>query len=91
MIFFSQIINAELDKIDGNILRLQNLVVLNLSENKLKSIPPHLDLLQNLKDLNVSKNNLGPSNDWRWMSSKCMQEKLVSLDLSSNEVSWFLI
>ena len=74
---------------DRQILRLQNLKILNLSDNLLTTLPQELGSLPNLVELDLSNNKLGccPSSRWSWLSRNNISKNLRSLNLSYNEVS----
>lgn len=73
---------------DRQILKLQSLKVLNLSQNQLTSIPQELGGLPNLQELNLSDNLLGksPISKWLWLNGLNISKTLQSLNLSSNQV-----
>lgn len=73
---------------DRQILKLQSLRILNLSQNQLSSIPQELGNLPNLQELNLSDNLLGknPMTKWTWLNGLKISKTLVSLNLSSNQV-----
>lgn len=74
---------------DRNILKLQNLRILNLSNNCINSLPKDLGNLPNLQELNVSQNKLHkcPKTKWTWMDQLKLGKNLKLLDLSSNELT----
>ncbi|KAJ8672902.1 hypothetical protein QAD02_004163 [Eretmocerus hayati] len=74
---------------DRQILKLQGLRILNLSENQLTNIPHELGMLPNLQELNLSDNLLGkgPINKWSWMSGVNISKSLCLLNLNSNQMT----
>ena len=77
---------------DRNILKLQNLRILNLSNNQITSLPKDLGSLPNLQELNLAQNLIGksPESKWVWMDGVHISKNLKLLDLSSNEVNIIL-
>lgn len=73
---------------DRNILKLQHLRVLNLSDNHITSLPKDLGTLPNLQELNLAQNLLFkcPKTKWIWMEQLSVSKHLKLLDLSSNQV-----
>lgn len=73
---------------DRQILKLQNLRILNLSHNNLTSLPNELGSLPNLQELILSNNKLGlnPVSKWSWLTGTHAKKKLRLLNLSSNQV-----
>lgn len=73
---------------DRQILKLQSLRILNLSQNQLTSIPQELGALPNLQELNLSDNLLGknPISKWSWLNGLNISKTLRSLNLNSNQV-----
>ncbi|XP_012272079.1 leucine-rich repeat protein 1 [Orussus abietinus] len=74
---------------DRQILRLQCLRVLNLSDNQISALPKELDLLKNLQELNLANNLLGsaPLSRWAWLNGESMRHGLRLLDISSNNIA----
>lgn len=74
---------------DRQILRLQSLRVLDLSDNKLSYLPKELGTLPHLQRLLLSQNNLGKStkSKWAWLEQTAIKHNLHLLDISSNSVS----
>lgn len=72
---------------DRNILKLQNLRILDLSDNQITSLPKDLGSLPNLQELNLAQNLIGkaPQSKWAWMDGIHISKNLKLLDLSSNE------
>lgn len=73
---------------DRNILKLQHLRVLNLSDNQITSLPKDLGTLPNLQELNLAQNKLHkcPNTKWIWMEQVNVSKNLKLLDISSNGV-----
>lgn len=73
---------------DRNILKLQHLRVLNLSDNHITSLPKDLGTLPNLQELNLAQNLLFkcPKTKWIWMEQLSVSKHLKLLDLSSNQL-----
>lgn len=74
--------------IDAQILALNNLQILNMSNNHIEHLPKRLGDLP-LTQLDLSNNRLAKSNlgDWDWLDKQRIKSSLHSLNLSSNEVS----
>ena len=70
-----QLEHAELDK-------LENLVSLKLSNNKIRSIPPNFDTFKALRTLSLSSNSL-----IELPACVCEIKTIVDLDISFNEIS----
>jgi len=77
---------------DRQILRLQNLRVLDLSDNKISFLPKELGTLPHLQHLVLSRNQFGksPGFKWAWLESAPIKNSLLILDLSDNFVSYIL-
>ncbi|XP_034935086.1 leucine-rich repeat protein 1-like isoform X2 [Chelonus insularis] len=75
---------------DRQILRLQSLRILNLSNNFIERLPTELGvLLPHLVELNLSQNRLGQCNNrtkWLWLNGVNITKSLRLLDLSSNQI-----
>lgn len=73
---------------DRQILKLQNLIVLNLTENQLTSLPQELGELPCLQELHLSNNQLGkkPVSKWSWICGNKITKNLRLLNLNSNKV-----
>lgn len=71
---------------DRQILRLQSLRILNLSNNQISSVPKELGLLQHLQELNLSQNRLDKAVKWVWLDQPAIKNNLKLLDISSNMV-----
>ncbi|XP_015187050.1 PREDICTED: leucine-rich repeat protein 1 isoform X2 [Polistes dominula] len=71
---------------DLQILRLNNLKVLNLSNNQIRSLPKDLGSMQHLQELILSGNRLGKdaNTKWDWLDQDNIKKNLCLLDLSSN-------
>lgn len=88
--FCSQINSIRKYSIDSQILSLNNLQILNLSDNRIENIPERLGDLP-LVQLDLSKNLLGKSspNDWKWANKLRIKSSLQNINLSHNDVSNF--
>lgn len=71
---------------DRQILRLQSLRILNLSENQITSLPKELGSLRHLQELNLSQNCLHKAIKWTWLDQVAVQSNLKLLDISNNLV-----
>ncbi|XP_011304389.1 leucine-rich repeat protein 1 [Fopius arisanus] len=83
------IVGLERKSFDRQILKLHRLRVLNLSDNKITSLPRELGALSCLTELIVANNGLGHvgKNKWSWMSEGSLSRTLKLLDLSGNELT----
>ena len=74
---------------DRQILRLQSLRILDLSDNNISYLPKELGTLPHLQQLLLSQNNLGksPKSKWTWLEQTAIKHNLHFLDISSNLVS----
>lgn len=90
-IFFSfplKINDIRKHSIDGQILNLINLRVLNLSNNRIERIPKRLGEMP-LVQLDLSSNHLFKSSfftDWDWADNPTIQNALQTLNLGDNQV-----
>jgi len=77
---------------DRQILRLQSLRILDLSDNKLSYLPKEVGTLPHLQQLILSQNNLGKSSrsKWAWLEQTAIKHNLHFLDISSNSVSYII-
>nr|CAD7402550.1 unnamed protein product [Timema cristinae] len=74
-------------RFDERLLRLSKLQELNLSHNKLTSLPEALGMMPCLKILHLENNCLGENIfDWRWMNGSHIAKTLRLLDLSDNKM-----
>lgn len=75
---------------DRQILRLDQLRLLDLSKNCIRSLPAELGTLPNLAELILAENQLGksPKTSWTWLNGDAIKKKLVTLDLGKNELTW---
>lgn len=80
-----QISDLGLHRFPSNILRLQNLSAINLSDNNLTELPAGLGSLP-LKDINFAQNKLGSSN-FAWLRQDTVRTTLTSINLCDNEVA----
>ncbi|XP_033324479.1 leucine-rich repeat 47 isoform X2 [Megalopta genalis] len=69
---------------DRQILRLQSLRILNLSNNRISSLPKELGSLQHLQELNLSQNCLDKAVKWVWLDQPAIKNNLKLLDISDN-------
>ncbi|XP_076243053.1 leucine-rich repeat 47 isoform X2 [Calliopsis andreniformis] len=72
---------------DRQILKLQSLRILNLSDNQITSLPKELGLLQHLQELHLSQNRLDKAIKWTWLDQIAIQSNLKLLDISNNLLS----
>ncbi|XP_077281852.1 leucine-rich repeat 47 [Temnothorax americanus] len=86
-----QLILRGLDRksFDRQILRLQSLKFLDLSDNKLSYLPREVGALPNLQRLVLSRNNLGksPGSKWAWLEQTAVKRTLRFLDISDNSLT----
>lgn len=71
---------------DRQILRLQSLRVLDLSNNQISSIPTELGALEHLQELILSQNRLSKALKWTWLEQTAIKTNLKLLDISDNSV-----
>ncbi|KOC65409.1 Leucine-rich repeat protein 1 [Habropoda laboriosa] len=69
---------------DRQILRLQSLRILNLSNNLISSLPKELGTLHHLQELILSKNRLDKVTKWAWLDQVAIRSNLKLLDISNN-------
>ncbi|XP_033205001.1 leucine-rich repeat 47 [Bombus vancouverensis nearcticus] len=69
---------------DRQILRLQSLRILNLSNNQISSLPNELGTLQHLQELILSQNRLDRAFKWVWLNQVAIRSNLKLLDISNN-------
>ena len=77
---------------DRQILRLQSLRILDLSENQISSLPREVGFMPNLQELYLSHNRFGNaerSTSWSWMHGEHIRRNLRHLDLTGNNVRFF--
>ena len=81
-----KIIDINLKLFDKRILALSHLVMLELTENCISTIPDSFESLSNLKELNLSKNeiNILPMKFFHCPTIRC----LLLLDLSGNQLKF---
>jgi len=74
---------------DRQILHLQSLRILDLSDNKIFYLPKEMGTLPHLQQLLLSQNNLGksPRSKWAWLEQTAIKHNLHFLDISNNSVS----
>ncbi|XP_011643509.1 leucine-rich repeat protein 1 [Pogonomyrmex barbatus] len=86
-----QLILSGLDRksFDRQILYLQSLKHLDLSDNKIPFLPKELGTLPNLQNLLLARNNFGKSSrsKWTWLEQTPIQNSLRFLDLSGNSLT----
>lgn len=78
--------------IDSQILSLNNLQILNMSNNCIEHLPKRLGDLR-LVQLDLSGNKLANtnSNDWDWLDGSSIKSTLQTLNLSDNSVKLTII
>lgn len=83
-----QLTNLLIKSLDDKIVKLNNLQILDLSDNKLTCLPHEVKNL-GLQELYIGNNQLGktPSSEWLWLKDGKIVETLCLLDLSSNQVN----
>ncbi|XP_011881455.1 PREDICTED: leucine-rich repeat protein 1-like [Vollenhovia emeryi] len=71
---------------DRQILCLQSLRILDLSNNNISYLPKELGTLPHLQQLLLSNNNLGksPRSKWAWLEQTAIKHNLYFLDISGN-------
>lgn len=69
---------------DRQILKLQSLRILNLSNNQISSLPKELGTLQHLQELILSQNRLDRALKWLWLDQVAIRSNLKLLDISNN-------
>ncbi|XP_029661432.1 leucine-rich repeat protein 1 [Formica exsecta] len=83
-----QLVLSGLDRksFDRQILTLQSLRFLDLSNNKISFLPKELGTLPHLQALNLSCNNLGKSvrSKWAWLEQTALRNNLDFLNISNN-------
>ncbi|XP_050466544.1 leucine-rich repeat protein 1 [Cataglyphis hispanica] len=83
-----QLVLSGLDRksFDRQILTLQSLRFLDLSNNKISFLPKELGTLPHLQALDLSYNNLGKSvqSKWAWLEQIALRSNLNFLNLSNN-------
>ena len=75
-----------LQKFDSRILKLRHLNTLDLSGNKLSSLPDSLETLENLRCLNLSHNQIQLFPEC--ITRGACAERLRVVDLSSNQITY---
>lgn len=81
------IVGLDRKSFDLQILKLNCLKVLNLSNNKISSLPKEVGTLPHLQELILSQNQLGKDAarfKWAWMDQNNIRNTLCLLDLSDN-------
>ncbi|KAK2574944.1 hypothetical protein KPH14_008709 [Odynerus spinipes] len=80
------IVGLDRKSFDLQILKLNCLKVLNLSNNQVTSLPKDLGTLPHLRELILSQNQLGKAtlSKWAWLDQNNIRSTLCLLDLSSN-------
>ncbi|XP_076753627.1 leucine-rich repeat 47 [Xylocopa sonorina] len=69
---------------DRQILKLQSLRILNLSNNQISSLPKELGTLHHLQELILSENRLHKTLKWVWLDQAAIRSSLKLLDISNN-------
>lgn len=82
------IVGLQRKSFDRQILRLDQLRVLDLSKNLLRSLPVEVGNLPHLAEVLLAENLLGkaPQTAWNWLNGDAIKRKLALLDLGNNEV-----
>lgn len=85
------ICGLERKSFDRQILRLQSLRILDLSNNLITSLPNEIGSLPNLTELHLASNCFGKAeiSKWSWMNGPRIHKTVRLLDLSSNGVRIF--
>ncbi|XP_065088539.1 leucine-rich repeat protein 1 [Ochlerotatus camptorhynchus] len=84
-----QISDIKLVRFDPQIFLLKNLRTLNLSNNCLEKIPKELGQMR-LNEIDLSGNALH-KDKWEWIQQSAVQSSLQSLNISTNNLSYFPI
>jgi len=79
-----QVSGIRLARVDNRMLKLRNLVKLDLSMNEITTIPDNFDLLDNLSDINLSGNQI--ERIPRGFCVGPLAKSLKSLNLSENKI-----
>ncbi|KAM3965563.1 leucine-rich repeat protein 1 [Aphomia sociella] len=84
------IVGLKLCNFRRDILLLRHLVVLNLSNNEMETIPPEFGRMPNINELHLANNQLGTREevDWRWLLGPQLIKVLKLLDLSGNKLKY---
>uniref|UniRef100_A0A1Q3EVJ7 Putative leucine-rich repeat protein n=1 Tax=Culex tarsalis TaxID=7177 RepID=A0A1Q3EVJ7_CULTA len=82
-----QISDIKLCRFDPQILLLKNLRTLNLSNNCIEKIPPALGQMR-LVEIDLAGNAL-QNHHWEWLRESAIQSSLQSLNISSNNLTYF--
>ncbi|XP_026750029.2 leucine-rich repeat protein 1 [Galleria mellonella] len=84
------IVGLKLCNFRREILLLKHLVVLDLSNNEIETIPAEFGRMPSLCELHLANNKLGVNGkiDWRWLFGPQLIKMLKLLDLSGNNLKY---
>lgn len=71
---------------DRQILKLQSLRILDLSNNQISSIPAELGALEHLQEVILSQNRLDKAMKWTWLDQTAIKSNLKLLDITDNSL-----
>ena len=78
------VVGCNLKKVDSRMLKLRNLMVLDLSHNCIRRLPEDLDRIQSLSDLNLAGNQI--EDIPKSFCESSLVDSLHTLDLSHNKL-----